>query len=355
MCGMIVKVSIVVVYIVAIVKLCLKWKRCGYTVEGNEIMFLLPVFLLALILPAEPRALVTRMAVQVSLWGICFFWYTLFPRDMWRIVCCAGAFMLLLPISDCLCSPLSGYREALSMVHMFLVVCCHFATFFLWIRSDKYPKNILSLEKLLHAMMKGMVLSVASAAVICTSACIEFGDFVSYVLLVPLSTVPLMIFFRYKPHCLLVNDKLALKKKAYVLGKSFRDGGFLEDEGGPLNESMMEDARIIYSIMVLFEKEKLYLNPEVKLIDIARRIGTNKTYLSRALNTRLSKNFCQFVNHYRIREACMMFLKDPGLDIRPLAEQCGFSSQSNFSIVFKYNTGFTPGDWARMIKAKLIS
>ena len=38
-----------------------------------------------------------------------------------------------------------------------------------------------------------------------------------------------------------------------------------------------------------------------------------------------------------------------------LAEQCGFSSQSNFSIVFKYNTGFTPGDWSRMIKAKLIN
>ena len=107
--------------------------------------------------------------------------------------------------------------------------------------------------------------------------------------------------------------------------------------------------------MILFEKEKLYLNPDRKLLDVARRIGTIKTYLSRALNTRLSKNFCQFVNHYRIREACLMFLKDPGLDIRPLAEQCGFSSQSNFSIVFKYNTGLTPGDWARMIKAKLIN
>ena len=355
MCGMVLKVLIVAVYVVAIVKLCFKWKGNGYAVEGNEIMFPIPVFLFALLLPAEPQVLATRIAVQVSLWGICYFWHVLFPKDMWRIVLCVGAFMVFLPVSDYLCHTFFCCSGAVYMVHMFLVSCCHYATFLLWSKSEKFPKNILSLEKLLLALQKGIIFSVAGGGVVCMVNCVKFGDAVSLLLLLPLSMVPLMVLFRYKPNCLLFNDKLALKKKAYVLGKSFRDGGFLEDEGSPFNECTMEDVRIIYSIMVLFEKEKLYLNPEIKLIDIARRIGTNKTYLSRALNTRLSKNFCQFVNHYRIREACLMFLKDPGLDMRPLAELCGFSSQSNFSIVFKYNTGFTPGDWARMVKAKLIN
>lgn len=320
---MIVKVSIALVYIAAIIKLCLKWRRGGFVVGGNEIMFLLPVFLFALLLPADPKVLATRMALQVSLWGICFFWYTLFPREMWRIVLCVGAFMMLLPMADCICQSIFSCGERFPLVYMFLVACCYYSTFLLWGKSEKYPKNILSLEKLLHALKRGIVFSIASAGVVCAFSCVKIGEVVLSLLLLPLSVVPLMVFFRYKPHCLLLNDKQALKKKAYVLGKSFRDGGFLEDEGSPFNECIMEDARIIYSIMILFEKEKLYLNPEIKLIDIARRIGTNKTYLSRALNTRLSKNFCQFVNHYRIREACLMFLNDPGLDIRPLAEQCG--------------------------------
>lgn len=355
MCGMVLKVLIAAVYIAAIVKLYLKWRRNGHSVEGNEIMFPIPVFLFALLLPAGPQVLATRIAVQVSLWGICYFWYVLFPKDMWRIVLCVVAFMMFLPVSDYLCHVFFSCSDGIPLVHMFLVVCCHCATFLLWNKNEKFPKNILSLEKLLQALQKGIVFSVAGGGVVCMVNCVKFGDSVSLLLLLPLSMVPLMVLFRYKPHCLLMNDKLALRKKAYVLGKSFRDGSFLEDEGNAFNECIMEDARIIYSIMVLFEKEKLYLNPEIKLIDIARRIGTNKTYLSRALNTRLSKNFCQFVNHYRIREACLLFLKDPGQDMRPLAELCGFSSQSNFSIVFKYNTGFTPGDWSRMVKAKLIN
>lgn len=355
MCGMVLKYPIVAVYLVAIIKLGLKWKKSGFVVEGNEIMFPLPVFLFVIILPATPHELAIRLAVHVALWGICFFWYTLFPREMWRIVLCVGAFMLLLPTSDCIRSAFFSSRFEVPLLHIYFVACCHCITFMLWRRSEKYPKNILSLEKLQHAQYRGVLFSVASAGIVCVTFYVRLGTIVSWVTVFLLSTVPLLVFFKYKPHCLLMNDKLALKKKAYILGKAYRDGSFLEDEGNSFNECIMEDARIIYSIMVLFEKEKLYLNPEIKLMDIARRIGTNKTYLSRALNTRLSKNFCQFVNHYRIREACLMFLKDPGLDIRPLAEQCGFSSQSNFSIVFKYNTGFTPGDWSRMIKAKLIN
>lgn len=126
-----------------------------------------------------------------------------------------------------------------------------------------------------------------------------------------------------------------------------KGGGDIADEG------VVEDSRIIYSLMTLFEKEKLYMNMDIKIANVALMIGTNKTYLSRALNTRLSKNFCQFVNHYRIREVCSLFIDNPELEIRELAEQCGFNSSSNFSIVFKYNTGFTPIDWCRMIKQKL--
>ncbi len=131
-------------------------------------------------------------------------------------------------------------------------------------------------------------------------------------------------------------------------------GQLLEDSGYSMpDDGVVEDSRIIYALMALFEKEKLYKNVDIKIGNVALMIGTNKTYLSRALNYRLSKNFCQFVNYYRVRDACAMFIENPGMEMRDIAEQCGFSSSSNFSIVFKYNTGFTPGDWCRMVKTKL--
>ena len=65
------------------------------------------------------------------------------------------------------------------------------------------------------------------------------------------------------------------------MGKTIKGNQMLEDDQGAINECVVEDARIIYSIITIFEQEKLYLNTDVKIGDIARRLGTNKTYLSR--------------------------------------------------------------------------
>lgn len=119
------------------------------------------------------------------------------------------------------------------------------------------------------------------------------------------------------------------------------------------NTSIIDDAKIIQNIINLFEQEKLYRNADVTIGNVAMRIGTNKTYLSRALNRRLSKNFCQFVNRYRVKEACMLYINDISLDLKDVLFKCGFNSSSNFSIVFKYNTGFTPSDWCREVRERI--
>ena len=161
---MILKVSIVAVYIVAIVRLCLKWRRCAFVMMGNEMILLLPFFPLALLLPAQSQVLAIRAAVQVSLWGICFFWHTLFPREMWRVVRCVGIFMLLLPAADYICCKFFNCPHGIPLVHIYLVACCYYITFRLWGRSERFPKNLLSIEKILLALNRGILFSVASAA-----------------------------------------------------------------------------------------------------------------------------------------------------------------------------------------------
>ncbi|MEG0517602.1 MAG: helix-turn-helix domain-containing protein [Bacteroidales bacterium] len=125
-------------------------------------------------------------------------------------------------------------------------------------------------------------------------------------------------------------------------------GNILEDGG------VSEESLIIHRLICVFEHDKPFLNSQITVMEIARRIGTNRTYLSRALNHRTSKNFNQFVNYYRIKEVCSLFIANPNLDIKQFHERCGFNSFSSFSGSFKMNIGYTPGEWSRMVRERKL-
>lgn len=129
-----------------------------------------------------------------------------------------------------------------------------------------------------------------------------------------------------------------------------KDGGWSE-----VDEDAKEDMKIIYALLKLFDYQKPYRRYDIKVNDVASMIGTNKTYLSRALNRRLSKNFSQFVNAYRIKDVCEAFIKDSSADIRDIADNYGFNSQSNFSVVFKCHVGHTPSDWCKEVRRRIAN
>ena len=49
-------------------------------------------------------------------------------------------------------------------------------------------------------------------------------------------------------------------------------------------------------IQLLMEQEKLFLMSKLTIMDLATKIGTNKTYLSEYLNSNLNMSFHDFVN-----------------------------------------------------------
>ena len=85
----------------------------------------------------------------------------------------------------------------------------------------------------------------------------------------------------------------------------------------------------------LFEEEKLYLNPRLKLSDVARKVGTNRTYLSRFFNQENGQTFYDYVNQLRVKYAEKLLAKTSEPVIL-IAEQSGFNSLSTFRRVF-YN------------------
>lgn len=85
--------------------------------------------------------------------------------------------------------------------------------------------------------------------------------------------------------------------------------------------------------------------PDLSLADLARRLGTNTNYLSRALNEGLGQNFSEFVNRQRIAEA-QRLLAGPG-EVLDIALAVGFGSKASFNRAFLAYAGSTPSAWRR--------
>ncbi len=98
----------------------------------------------------------------------------------------------------------------------------------------------------------------------------------------------------------------------------------------------------IQKLNICMEQEKLYLNPKLTITELATAIGTNRTYLSEYLNKELNTNFYEYINAFRVKEACSMLLSDTIENIEIIAETCGFNSLSTFRRSFLKETGKTP-------------
>lgn len=97
------------------------------------------------------------------------------------------------------------------------------------------------------------------------------------------------------------------------------------------------------------ERERPYLNPDFRLMDLSQVLPMNRTYLSQLIHAEYGCTFYQFVNRYRIEEAKRLKLENPDMKIGDVAARCGFSSPTVFSRAFSTITGMTPREWAKKI------
>lgn len=94
-----------------------------------------------------------------------------------------------------------------------------------------------------------------------------------------------------------------------------------------------------------FETEKLYLDPEVNLNDLAKQFRTNSSYLSRVLNFYKEKNFAQYLNGLRVGYAVKELRENRNLrkfTVEAIALECGYKTGASFSRTFFKNTGIYP-------------
>lgn len=112
------------------------------------------------------------------------------------------------------------------------------------------------------------------------------------------------------------------------------------------NSSLSSSEADIYleQLLEYMATEKPYLEGELKLNDLAGQLSIPPHHLSQIINEKLGKNFFEFVNSYRIKEA-KEILSDPGkqdFKILRVAFESGFNNKTTFNTTFKTEVGTTP-------------
>jgi AraC-like DNA-binding protein len=100
-------------------------------------------------------------------------------------------------------------------------------------------------------------------------------------------------------------------------------------------------------LLRLMDEKKPYQNSYLTLQELADDLSISAHHLSRVINTKLGKNFYDFVNEYRVEEVKRRLLdpKFSNLKILAIGMDAGFNTKSTFNAFFKKHTGLTPSDY----------
>ena len=116
------------------------------------------------------------------------------------------------------------------------------------------------------------------------------------------------------------------------------------DKINEVNNLSEKDYFSLEQIVSIMEEQKLFVNPTLRIDELAEHCGMHSKYISFLLNKGMNKTFYDYVNSLRIEEFKSK-LRDPENNqytIQSLAEESGFRSRSTFNDLFKKFEQMTP-------------
>lgn len=117
-----------------------------------------------------------------------------------------------------------------------------------------------------------------------------------------------------------------------------------------LEEAQQPDAYLQQwkeKVTASMQHDELYKDAELTLSQLAKKLSTNSSVLSKVVNQGFGLNFNDFVNEYRVK-AVMALLKageQKNQTLLGIAYDCGFNSKATFNRAFKKQTGLSPKEW----------
>ncbi|MCW7493529.1 helix-turn-helix domain-containing protein [Leptospira sp. 2 VSF19] len=96
--------------------------------------------------------------------------------------------------------------------------------------------------------------------------------------------------------------------------------------------------------------EQLYLNENLSLAILAKRLDLHTHQLSEILNSHLNSTFRNYVNQFRLQEAARLLLEKPEMSILSVIYASGFNSKSSFHKLFLDRFGHSPQNYRLLSK-----
>ena len=131
------------------------------------------------------------------------------------------------------------------------------------------------------------------------------------------------------------------------------DDSLLSDDKYKSCNITVEDCReLTERLKAIMRNDKPYIDPKLKIIDLAETLDVPPYKLSYLFNQYLKRTFYDYVNDYRIAE--FKYLVNKGehktYTLSAMIEKCGFISRASFFRYFKKTTGMTPNEYINTLE-----
>ncbi len=113
-----------------------------------------------------------------------------------------------------------------------------------------------------------------------------------------------------------------------------------------------ELAKLKYKLQNLMSSQRPFLNSQLTLTDLSRKLGVNSAVLSYVINSGFNKNFNDFINEYRINEVKEKLNSGTkgNFSLLEIALDCGFNSKATFNRAFMKFVNISPKEFQEKIK-----
>lgn len=120
---------------------------------------------------------------------------------------------------------------------------------------------------------------------------------------------------------------------------------------GLSEEKDLAERQLFHKVDVLMAKEKIFRQKDLTLDRLAELTGSNRTYVSKAINHYAGQSFSSYLNMYRVAEATRLISRQgEEIPLKQVADEVGYASISVFYNAFCKETGLPPGRYRKELQ-----
>jgi len=121
--------------------------------------------------------------------------------------------------------------------------------------------------------------------------------------------------------------------------------GVLRPSDTPTDGYIDSKHKLFLDIVRLMDEERLYTMQRLNRDTLAKRAGSNRTYVAEAIRTYTGMSVQDFINHYRLNYSATLLKTQPDMAIADVAVAAGFATRSTFNRAFQEAYSLTPTEY----------